>query len=56
MTGSSTDCPNSGRARETTPRQDCEIRLAHLRDRFHTVVQTAMEKPGRRNNRAEVPA
>ena len=50
-TGSTSDRPGSGRPRETTPRQDRQIRLNHLRNRFQTSVETAANIPGRHNNR-----
>ena len=50
-TGSTADQPRSGRPRVTTERQDRRIRLLHLRDRFRTAVQTALETPGTHNNR-----
>ena len=50
-TGRLADRPRSGRPRETTRRQDRAIRLAHLRDRFRTAVETAANTPGRHNNR-----
>ena len=51
MTGSTADQPRSGRPRVTTEHQDRRIRLLHLRDRFRTAVQTALETPGTHNNR-----
>ena len=50
-TGSTADQPRSGRPRVTTERQDRRIRLLHLRDRFRTSVQTALETAGTHNNR-----
>ena len=50
-TGRVADRPRSGCPRETTRRQDRAIRLAHLRDRFRTAVETASNTPGRDNNR-----
>lgn len=49
--GSTNDRPRSGRPRETTARQDRYIRVKHLRNRFRTAVETALETPGRHNNR-----
>ena len=46
-TGTTSDRPRSGRPRETTLRQDCQIRLIHLRNRFKTSVETAATIPGR---------
>ena len=39
-----------GYPKETTRRQDRAIRLAHLRDRFRTAVETAANTPGRHSN------
>jgi transposase len=50
-TGSVKDRPRSGRPRVTTPRQDREIRLLHLRNRFRTAVETAVHVRGRHNAR-----
>ena len=49
-TGTTSDRRRSGRARETTLRQDRRITLIHLRNRFVTTVGTAMRIPGIRNN------
>lgn len=46
-TGNVTDRPRSGRPRATTPREDRAIRLAHLRDRSRTAVQSANSFPRR---------
>jgi len=50
-TGTTSDRPRSGRPRATTLRQDRQIRLIHLRNRFETAVATARRIPGRANNR-----
>lgn len=41
LTNSVEDRPRSGRPRVTNARQDRHVRLAHLRDRFSTAVDTA---------------
>jgi transposase len=51
QTGSTSDRSHSGRPRETTPRQDCHIRLIHLRDWFVPTTVTARQTQGRRNPR-----
>ena len=50
-TGTTSDRRRSGRPRATTLRQDRQIRLIHLRNRFVTAVNTARRMPGRFNNR-----
>lgn len=50
-TGTVADRSRTGRPRVTTARQDRTIRLAHLRDRFQTAVQTALNTRGTHNNR-----
>lgn len=50
-TGSTNDRPRSGRPRETTARQDRQIRLGHLRNRFIPATVTANRIVGRRNYR-----
>lgn len=50
-TGSVDDRPRPGRQRVTTARQDRQIRMIHLRDRFRTASRTAQETPGRNNPR-----
>ena len=45
------DRPRSGRPRTTTRRQDRQIRLTHLRNRFQTAEQTAATIRGRNNVR-----
>lgn len=50
-TGNTADRPRSGRPRVTTARQDRQIRLTHLRDRFQTATETALNTPGTHNNR-----
>ena len=47
-TGSTDDRPRSGRPRVTTPREDRQIRLLHLRNRFLTAVDSAQNALGRR--------
>lgn len=47
-TGSTDDRPRSGRSRVTTPREDRQIRLLHLRNRFLTAVDSAQNALGRR--------
>ena len=46
--GSTHDRPRSGRPRVTTPAQDRDIRLRHLRDRFTTATSTAAAIPEQR--------
>lgn len=53
-TGSVRDMQRSGRPRCTTPRQDRQIRVSHLRDRFRTAAMTAQETPGISNPRISV--
>ena len=50
-TGSVADRRRSGRPRATTPIQDCDIVLQHLRDRHRNTETTAREMPGRTKNR-----
>jgi len=50
-TGTTSDRRRSGRPRATTLRQDRQIRLIHLRNRFVTAVNTARRMPRRFNNR-----
>ena len=50
-TGTTADRPRSGRPRVTTARQARLIRLTHLRDRFQTATETALNTPGTHNNR-----
>ena len=51
LTGTTDDQPRSGRPRVTTPRQDRQIRLRHLRNRFLPATVTARETPGIHNPR-----
>ena len=51
LTGITADRPRSGRPRVTTARQDHHTRLTHLRDRFQTATETALNTPGTHNNR-----
>uniref|UniRef100_A0A8C4Q1X5 Transposase IS30-like HTH domain-containing protein n=1 Tax=Eptatretus burgeri TaxID=7764 RepID=A0A8C4Q1X5_EPTBU len=44
---SADDRPRSGRPRVTTARQDRQMVLSHLRDRFRPASRTAAETPGR---------
>ncbi len=48
---SADDRPRSGRPRVTTARQDRQMVLSHLRDRFRPASRTAAETPGRANPR-----
>ena len=50
-TDTTDDRPRAGRPRVTTPQQDRHIRLTHLRDRFRTATETALETPGTHNDR-----
>lgn len=50
-TGTTADRRRSGRPRVTTPNQDRNIRLRHLRNRFLPATQTAAEIRGRNNRR-----
>lgn len=47
-TGYTDDQPCSGRPRVTTPREDRQIRLLHLRNRLLTAVDSAQNALGRR--------
>lgn len=47
--GSVNDRPRPGQPRVTTPQQDRQIRLAHLRNRFRPATVTAQTTPGRNN-------
>ena len=51
QTGSSDDCPRTGAPRVTTPDQDRDICLQHLRNPFLKVTRTAAATPGRHNQR-----
>lgn len=50
-TGTTNDRPRSGRPRVTSRRQDRYIRLVHLRDRYRTPGETALNIRGLHNNR-----
>ena len=50
QTGMTNDRPRSGRPRVTTRRQDRYMCLSHLRNLFHTAVETAQVTPGMHNN------
>ena len=50
-TGETSDRPRSGRPKVTTLRQDRQIRLIHLRNRFLPATVTANRIPGRHNPR-----
>ncbi len=49
--GTTADRPRSGRPRVTTPADDRHIRLQHLRDRFRTADETALQTAGVHNPR-----
>lgn len=51
QTGSVADRPRPGQLPVTTARQDRQIRLAHLRDRFRTAATTAANTIGRHGRR-----
>ena len=51
QTGTVADRPRTGRPRVTTPQQDRQIRLAHLRNRLRPATWTANTTPGRHNQR-----
>lgn len=51
QTGSVRDRARPGRERCTTPIQDNQIRLTHLRDRFRPATKTAQDTPGTHNPR-----
>ena len=44
--GNTDDRPRSGRPRVTTARQDCLMRLTHLRNQTRTAVETAITTQG----------
>lgn len=48
-TGTVRDRPRPGQRRVTTARQDVNIRLQHIANRFRTPAETARTIPGRRN-------
>ena len=50
-TGSVSDRQRSGRQKVTSQRQDRNIVLSHLRNRFRTAVKTAQESVGINNQR-----
>ena len=54
--GNTNDRPRSGRPRVTTARQDCLMRLTHLRNRTQTAVEPAITTPGTHNHRISAQA